>query len=195
MWLLLLTPYSHWLNCLSPAPSPTSSIFTRSWLSCVSSLFTSLVWSTWSGRQRESSITREYALIYICPDLICVTEICICESQWNLCNLNTLVKRLFFSISWLGASPIGRFPYIWRVVWLIIIKGVAGSVPIMLAFYKYSFYTCFIYLAFRSENIDLEKEFEQNELNSAVYLISIAMQISNFAVNYKVSLGCLKCKC
>ena len=39
---------------------------------------------------------------------------------------------------------------------------------------------------FRSEDVDLEKEFEQNELNSAVYLISIAMQISNFAVNYKV---------
>ena len=38
----------------------------------------------------------------------------------------------------------------------------------------------------RSEEVDLEKEFEQNELNSAVYLISIAMQISNFAVNYKV---------
>ena len=37
------------------------------------------------------------------------------------------------------------------------------------------------------EDIDLEKEFEQNELNSAVYLISMAMQISNFAVNYKVS--------
>ena len=38
----------------------------------------------------------------------------------------------------------------------------------------------------RLEDVDLEKEFEQNELNSAVYLISIAMQISNFAVNYKV---------
>ena len=38
----------------------------------------------------------------------------------------------------------------------------------------------------RSEDVDLEKEFEQNELNSAVYLISMAMQISNFAVNYKV---------
>lgn len=37
------------------------------------------------------------------------------------------------------------------------------------------------------EDVDLEKEFEQNELNSAVYLISMAMQISNFAVNYKVS--------
>ena len=34
--------------------------------------------------------------------------------------------------------------------------------------------------------IDLEKEFEQNIVNSAVYLISIAMQVSNFAVNYKV---------
>ena len=32
----------------------------------------------------------------------------------------------------------------------------------------------------------MEAEFEQNELNSAVYLISMAMQISNFAVNYKV---------
>ena len=37
------------------------------------------------------------------------------------------------------------------------------------------------------EFVDLEKEFEQNELNSAVYLISVAMQISNFTVNYKVS--------
>ncbi len=40
---------------------------------------------------------------------------------------------------------------------------------------------------YRSEDVDLEKEFEQNELNSAVYLISITMQISNFAINYKVS--------
>ena len=38
----------------------------------------------------------------------------------------------------------------------------------------------------RSDDVDLEAEFEQNELNSAVYLISMAMQISNFAVNYKV---------
>ena len=38
-----------------------------------------------------------------------------------------------------------------------------------------------------NEDVDLEKDFEQNELNSAVYLISIAMQISNFAVNYKAS--------
>ena len=38
---------------------------------------------------------------------------------------------------------------------------------------------------YRSEDVDLEAEFEQNELNSAVYLISMAMQISNFAVNYK----------
>ena len=37
------------------------------------------------------------------------------------------------------------------------------------------------------EDVDLEKDFEENELNSAVYLISIAMQISNFAVNYKAS--------
>ena len=35
--------------------------------------------------------------------------------------------------------------------------------------------------------IDLEKEFEENVLNSAVYLISMAMQISNFAVNYKAT--------
>ena len=39
---------------------------------------------------------------------------------------------------------------------------------------------------YRSEDVDLEAEFEQNKLNSAVYLISMAMQISNFAVNYKV---------
>jgi len=38
------------------------------------------------------------------------------------------------------------------------------------------------------EFVDLEKEFEENELNSAVYLISVAMQLSNFAVNYKVKI-------
>lgn len=43
------------------------------------------------------------------------------------------------------------------------------------------------WLSRRSEDVDLEKDFEQNELNSAVYLISMAMQISNFAVNYKVN--------
>ncbi len=42
---------------------------------------------------------------------------------------------------------------------------------------------------FRSEEVDLEKDFEKNELNSAVYLISMAMQISNFAVNYKVGVA------
>lgn len=54
-------------------------------------------------------------------------------------------------------------------------------------------FSCLVYLVretksivdHKLEDIDLEKEFEQNELNSAVYLISIAMQISNFAVNYK----------
>ena len=42
----------------------------------------------------------------------------------------------------------------------------------------------------RSEDVDLEKEFEQNELNSAVYLISMAMQISNFAVSISWSMEC-----
>ena len=41
----------------------------------------------------------------------------------------------------------------------------------------------------RSEDVDLEKDFEKNELNSVVYLISMAMQISNFAVNYKVGVA------
>jgi cation-transporting ATPase 13A1 len=55
-------------------------------------------------------------------------------------------------------------------------------------------FSCLVYLVQEAtaempesdeEFVDLEKEFEQNELNSAVYLISMAMQISNFAVNYK----------
>ena len=33
----------------------------------------------------------------------------------------------------------------------------------------------------------MEKKFEQNVLNSTVYLISMTMQISNVAVNYRVS--------
>lgn len=46
---------------------------------------------------------------------------------------------------------------------------------------------CSSFFSSGDKDVDLEKEFEQNELNSAVYLISIAMQISNFAVNYKAS--------
>lgn len=41
----------------------------------------------------------------------------------------------------------------------------------------------------REEFVDLEKEFEQNVLNSTVYLISMTMQISNVAVNYRVSIN------
>lgn len=37
------------------------------------------------------------------------------------------------------------------------------------------------------EFVDLEKDFEKNIVNSAVYIISVSMQISNFAVNYKVN--------
>ena len=37
------------------------------------------------------------------------------------------------------------------------------------------------------EFVDLEKDFEKNIVNSAVYIISVSLQISNFAVNYKVS--------
>ena len=39
------------------------------------------------------------------------------------------------------------------------------------------------------EFVNLEKEFEQNVLNSTVYLISMTMQISNVAVNYRVSIN------
>ena len=34
--------------------------------------------------------------------------------------------------------------------------------------------------------VDLEKEFEMSITNSAVYIISMTMQVGNFAVNYKV---------
>ena len=40
----------------------------------------------------------------------------------------------------------------------------------------------------RTENyVDLDSKFEASIINSTVYLISMAMQLSTFAVNYKVS--------
>lgn len=54
-------------------------------------------------------------------------------------------------------------------------------------------FTCLVYLVREAKAltpqsdgfVDLEKEFEQNVTNSTVYLISMVMQLSNFAVNYK----------
>lgn len=40
---------------------------------------------------------------------------------------------------------------------------------------------------FRDKFVDLEKEFEPSLLNSTVYVISMTLQISTFAINYRVS--------
>jgi magnesium-transporting ATPase (P-type) len=38
--------------------------------------------------------------------------------------------------------------------------------------------------------VDLEKKFSPSILNTTVYIISMALQVSTFAVNYRVSLFC-----
>ena len=44
-----------------------------------------------------------------------------------------------------------------------------------------------LFLFHFSREIDLEKKFEPSLINSTVYIISVALQISTFAVNYRVS--------
>ena len=39
---------------------------------------------------------------------------------------------------------------------------------------------------FREGMVDLEAKFEPNILNTTVYIISMSLQVSTFAVNYKV---------
>ncbi|RXG55213.1 Manganese-transporting ATPase 13A1 [Armadillidium vulgare] len=53
-------------------------------------------------------------------------------------------------------------------------------------------FTCLIYLVQEAklwapvkEKVDLEKEFEPNIVNSTVYIISMTLQISTFAINYR----------
>ena len=55
----------------------------------------------------------------------------------------------------------------------------------------YSMMTLWAWLSFSvdrlEEFVDLEKDFEEGIVNSAIFLIAMAMQLTNFAVNYHVS--------
>ena len=45
------------------------------------------------------------------------------------------------------------------------------------------------YFHYSEKKIDLEKTFEPSLLNSTVYIISMTLQISTFAINYRVSVA------
>jgi len=63
----------------------------------------------------------------------------------------------------------------------------------LMALYSFSYFSSFFFFSlffriFRGDDhvVDLEKKFEPSLLNGGVYLISLSMHVSTFAINYQV---------
>ncbi len=72
--------------------------------------------------------------------------------------------------------------FIWSIILLFV-----SVVPVWILYTVCACFMLFTLLFSRTDNyVDLDSKFEASIINSTVYLISMAMQLSTFAVNYKV---------
>lgn len=101
----------------------------------------------------------------------------------NIFNAYTLL-----TVSLQFAVHFGCLIYVVREAQATVPRSVIFSTSFFVSHQKFEnvkYLSCSIYF---SEKVDMEAEFKPNLLNSAVYLMALALQVSTFAVNYRVGL-------